>query len=759
MLRLIRRSAEWAATLLLLATSALGESTESAPPSVRVVVTLVSAQEGALAGEGFVVFRGAVSTSPVVLPTKLPEGAAAELPPGSQWTLLADFPGYFAEATVLRVPEEATKTPIEVRVELHPAGVLTGKFTVQDRQALPEGLEARFEPARDGSRKRPGLPAGRATCAVGKDGEWRCGVPAGRFDVALHPRGFVPHYLWNVAIGAGETSSLGTRKLVRGASISGWVTREDGAPAETCRVRLEQASAPGRPNDPVLEFLRSVASETSCQKKGFFQFSGVAPGSYALVAQDGEAQAQMSPVEVWPGAESKLTTPIELLRPVVFELAISPPLDWVGRPWRVEARRAIEYRNGWEEPSFRTEASPEGKVRLPGRPPGRFRISVYDGLGNTIFSNSHVSLTDPTQPYPIDLDLLWIEGRVRLGDEPVAGKLVFGARSGAASISMNADEDGRFEGPLPESGQWRVDIQATEPRLKASAKVEVKPKDGRASVEIDLPDTKVYGRVVDPSGAPAPGSMVALSSTISTLETQADEKGEFEIRAFPEGTLEIFAEGTGDGREASDAYMFQAAEGVPHGPVTLALRRNEVLRGKVLGTTGPVVGASVSVWPTEGGDGSVSVARSGVDGAFEVKVPESTQRLRVVLSPPSGALKSFDVNVSPEAELLLQVETEGGDLSVDVGEDTSLDNRILAVWQGDVGIPLGLLIRWAEGHGVRFWQEGRVRIPQLAPGSYTVCLGEVAVVDPREIEEWKKARATCASGYLGPAAVLDLRLR
>lgn len=83
----------------------------------------------------------------------------------------------------------------------------------------------------------------------------------------------------------------------------------------------------------------------------------------------------------------------------------------------------------------------------------------------------------------------------------------------------------------------------------------------------------------------------------------------------------------------------------------------------------------------------------------------------------------------------------------------------LAVWQGDIGIPLSTFIRWAEGHGVRFLEEGKVRIPQLAPGYYTVCFGTPAVVDPRDIEEWKKSRANCASGYLAAASTLDLRLR
>lgn len=728
--------------------------------TARVGVTLSSAAGAPLAGEGFVVFKGAASADPVIVPTKLPEHAAAELPLGSQWVLIADFPGYFAAASILQVPSEAQAGPVAVNVALRPAGTLTGRFVVGEKEKLPAGLEARFEPTRDPGPNKQDLPAGLATCAVSEKGDWRCRLPAGRLDIALHPKGFVPHYLWNSAVTAGETTEIGTRKLVRGSSVAGWVTREDGTPAEKCRVRLEPASAPGSPKDPVLEFLRSAASEAQCQQKGFFQFSAVAAGSYALVAQEGEAKSRMPYLEVWDGAESRITVPIQLRRPVDFEVTLDPPADWLGRLWRVEARRAIEYRSGWEEPSFRAEASPEGRVRIPRQSPGRFWITVYDGLGNAIFSDSHVDLNDPAQPYPITLDLLWIEGQARLGDEPIAGRLVFSGQSGAASIAMTTNEDGRFEGPLPKPGDWRVDVAASEPRLRTSVKVEVKPKGDRAFVAIELPDTRVYGRVVDPAGAPAPGVAVNLSSPISTLEMTADQKGEFEFRAFPEGALEISAaraDGQGS-REISDSYMFQASEDSPHGPVVLTLRRTQMLRGRVLAATGPVIGATVSAWPVEGGDGIVSTVRSRLDGNFEIKVPEGTQAVQVVVSPPGGALKAYEVAVSNGAELLFQVEPQGGELVVDLGSEDLSRRGLLTVWQGNVGIPVSTLVRWTEGHGARFLDRGQVRVPQLAPGSYTVCVGAAAVIDPREIEEWKKSRATCASGYLAAASELGLRL-
>jgi hypothetical protein len=736
---------------------AAGPSVEAAP-TARIHVTLSSPPGVPLAGEGFVVFRGTASGTLVVLPTKLPGSAATELPLGSQWTLITDFPGYFAANSIFQVPAELVSSPLETSIVLRPAGTLTGKFLVGERENFPAGLEARFEPTREGPPKKQDVPPGLATCAVSKEWDWRCRVPAGQLDIAFHPKGFVPHYLWNVAVPAGETSALGSSKLVRGASVAGWVTKEDGTPSEKCRVRLEPASAPGPPSDPALEFLRSVASEAPCQKKGFFQFSAVAAGAYALVAEEGDAQARISPVEVWDGAESRISTPIALRRPVDFEVTLTPPVDWLGRPWRFEARRAIERRSGWEHPSVRAEASLDGRVKIPKQPPGRFWISVYDALGNTVFSDSHVELTESGQSYPIHLDLLFVEGKVQLGDEPVAGRLVFSGQSGAAAISMLADEEGHFEGPLPKAGDWIVEVQATEPPFRANAEVNVKPKGDRALV-IDLPDTKVYGRVVDPAAAPVPGAIVSLSSALGSLQTVADKKGEFEFRAFPEDTLTLSAERSAEhgNREVSDSYLFEGSEAIPHGPVVLTLRRNQTLRGKVLGATGPVVGAGLGVWPVEGGNGAVSAVRSQIDGAFEVQVPEGTPAVTVVVSPPVGALKAYQVAVS-QSELLLQVEPQGGELVLDLGKEEALEGRILAVWQGDIGIPIGTLIRWTEGHGARFMDRGRVRIPQLAPGYYTACLGAPAMIDPAAIEEWKKGRANCASGYLAGASTLDLRL-
>jgi hypothetical protein len=741
------------------------EQTSSSPPTpatAPVHVTLVPAAGVELKGEGSVVFRAASAVKPVVIPTKLPGSASADLPLGSQWTLLADFPGYFAASSVVTVPRAAPGARVSFQMTLRAAGTLTGKLLVDGREKLPDGLEARFEPTREGPPKKQGdLPAGVATCAVGPSGEWRCRVPAGRLDLALHPRGFVPAYLWNLNLAAGEIKTLEPLKLLRGSSVAGWITRNDGAPAEKCKVHLEPVAAPGRANDPVQEFLRSVASEAACQKRGFFQFIGVQPGSYTVVAEEDGASAKMSPVNVFAGAESRIGVPIVLKRPVDFEVELSPPTDWLGRPWRFEAHRANDYRAGWEEPSYRAVATPEGKVRIPHQSPGRFWLTVYDQLGNAVFSDPHVDFADPGKPFPIAIDLLWLKGRLRLGSEPVMARLFFGGRNGATSIEMSSDKEGKFEGPLPKPGSWRVDIESPELRIKTSATVDVKPKGDTASVVIDLPDTKVYGRVVDPAGKPAPRAEVTLSSAASTLVHEADDKGEFELRAFPKGASEISAARApafGE-REVSEAYRLETSGESPYGPVVLTLRRNRTLHGRVIAPTGPVVGASVSAWSTLGSDGIATSVRSGLDGGFELKVPVGTETLQAIVSPPGGALKAYELNVAAsDAEIVFQVEPVGGEILVDMGKKDPSDGRLLTLWQEDVGIPVGTLVRWTEGHGTRFLQGSQIHLPEMAAGNYTVCLGTSEVVAPTELDAWKR-KASCASGYLTSASTLNLSLR
>jgi len=91
----------------------------------------------------------------------------------------------------------------------------------------------------------PAIPEDQVDCTLIQT-RWLCHLPAGVLDVELRARSFVPIYLWNVAIPAGQEVDLGARALRSGASVAGFVQRPDGGPAPT-DSRVHLTSHDGRP--------------------------------------------------------------------------------------------------------------------------------------------------------------------------------------------------------------------------------------------------------------------------------------------------------------------------------------------------------------------------------------------------------------------------------------------------------------------------------------------------------------------------------
>ena len=68
---------------------------------------------------------------------------------------------------------------------------------------------------------------------------------------------------------------------------------------------------------------------------------------------------------------------------------------------------------------------------------------------------------------------------------------------------MESDDEGRFHGILPREGPWKIEVQAAEPAFSTSARAEVDAgRSGKATLDIRLPDTRIFGRVVDEQGKP-----------------------------------------------------------------------------------------------------------------------------------------------------------------------------------------------------------------------------------------------------------------
>jgi hypothetical protein len=154
-----------------------------------------------------------------------------------------------------------------------------------------------------------------------------------RSRLRLKGEGLVPLYGWGVQIepDPGPARDLGTLQLRRGSSVSGWVTTEAVLPPKVGgRVELTPERSGRREGG---DRAAVMTLDTRSNEPGFFQFEGVAPGSYVVrLAVPDYAPARRAPVVVHEGMESELLEPLVLARPATLAVlgAIGGFITWLG---------------------------------------------------------------------------------------------------------------------------------------------------------------------------------------------------------------------------------------------------------------------------------------------------------------------------------------------------------------------------------------------------------------------------------------------
>lgn len=699
-----------------------------------------------------------------VLTLKARVGApvTAELPCSSQWEATADFPDVWGPR--VKVTAGSAGTTVASSIALWPLGKIAGSTKVLEKdQHQPKMLSVTTLAARTTAQRE--VPKGFLECPIDTQGKWLCPpVPAATFDFVLSAEGFIPQYRWGLKVVAGKTADLGTVELKRGASVAGWVEVEQGPIDPACRARLTPLMGAGA-GAKIADKVRSTTTEVPVRKDGFFQFVGVAPGNYSLEAsQPGFAVARISPVQVSPRTETFVRQPVTLKRPLQMELAIAPALDWLGHPWKVLVFRDAYASSGFDADAIFNGASNEqGLVAIRGQAPGRFRVSVADSLNNQLFSQE-LEITGPEDAHhTIDLNLLTIRGTVELGKEPLAATLWFGGRYGSTAIKMESDRDGKFHGILPRAGWWRIEISATDPKFETRAKTKVEADSlARARVDISLPATRVYGKVVDERGMPAPSSTVGLSTDDNSMESSSDDTGTFEFRGLSPGMAYAAASrSSAQGDSTSDRLSLLIRDGEDVGPLELRLHKNKKISGTVQSARGPVPGAGIYVLPLLPTVMFGDSVRADLDGGFTAQVPAATVTADVIVSAPGFALKAFPASVG-EAAQSLTVGEGGGNLELlfpEKPKDAEKDEVSLWIFQDGLPLPPNVLYQWARGQGYTIAAQGKKLVfPALASGEYRVCLAAQALLVPWQASGFAAPLAKCVSGELPTGGTLKLDL-
>lgn len=717
------------------------------PPTAELTLELrLPGDTATLSPSAQIRLRRASGTAPDrVLPLPNLHPQRVEVEPDTTWEVVLEAPGLWAPREVVTVGAASTSSRLALRV--WPAVPLKGVARLAEAGGeLPERLACRVEIG-------GGSHRGTVECPVTSGGRFECQLPAEEVDLRLSATGYVPHYRWGLRLDGEEAVALGTLTLEPGASISGSL-EAPGIDPSTVALSLVPAVADGGGSPAAVYKLAGTRVTGAANARGFFQLTGVAAGVYLLEAKHPQfATARLEPFTVPPRAEVVLSEPIRLRPPLDLTLTVDPPVDGSGQPWRVVIHRAFDtaaYRREkavYDGPTMRGEP-----LVIPDQAPGRFSVSIFRNDRTTLHSETFSVTSEADADWAVTLDLLEIEGEVFLGAEPLEAALYFGGPKGASRLRFDSDEEGRFTGIVPGPGSWDVLVEAAVPPVRHLTRVEVEDAgSSRRQLRIEIPDTMLFGRVVDEAEKAAGPAVILVDSAAGSFDFPTDEQGEFEIRGIEEGSLALFARaGSARGEETSEPVSTLLTEDRPSGPVVLRLRRLVPLRGQVFSLDGPVAGAAVLLLPPPGTFGFGQNARTDVDGSFSMEVPASVERFHVLVSPPGHALKTFEIDTGYGDMVALRVPRESGVVEITMPmEQTAFRQQglHLRVQQNGVILPMGVLYPWAISHGGQVGDQPQLTLPALAPGHYRVCTSSGA------------ASEHCAAGYLDGHGSLRLDLR
>ncbi|MEM7481731.1 MAG: carboxypeptidase-like regulatory domain-containing protein [Acidobacteriota bacterium] len=659
------------------------------------------------------------------VPGKVPGSVVLHLKPGKLWTLGALGEGLWSGSPVVFVPPEGT----EATLRLWPTGRVVGALQAAKGEEVPSSLWIRIRPeARREAKGEYDGPAGSVECPVQEE-RFACDLPAGRHDVRLASRPFVAHYRFGLEVAPERETTVGTLALVRGGSLVGWVEHEGDGSGKPASVRLVPQSAVP-PIGPAGERMAQLTMHEEVSEKGFFQFEGVSPGHYDVIAeQEGFAPARALGVAVMRDQEAELPAPLVLepVRPV--DVVLDPPVDPWGKPWSVSVEDLNSVPRTLEELA-RDAASEEGRVSFAlGRGSYLLRVETRQGDG---WHEAPFEVSGEAVTLAVALQVVRVAGTVRLGGEPLEARVVFGGRYHAESVVLGSDgETGEYRGVLPRAGAWSVEILAVEPPVERSFRdvlVEDNGGDGVAEIDFELPATWLAGEVVDERGSPIDRFSIEVASLEEAGETVRrmveSPEGQFEIFGLPEGQAQVRAEAREGTSNRADVSL---SEKVDPPFLRLVIQEVQEIQGRVVDAQGRgVPGAAVFLRGLRSLASFVPRTRTEADGTFAARVPRDETVVMVTVQAPGFALEMFRSPVSEKEQLVVSLDRRGGAMEVrfldaDDLAERELPGQGLFLLHRGAYLGFGALQSWRGVAGGGAAEPSRERIPSLEPGLYHLC--------------------------------------
>jgi hypothetical protein len=280
--------------------------------------------------------------------------------------------------------------------------------------------------------------------------------------------------------------------------------------------------------------------------------------------------------------------------------------------------------------------------------------------------------------------------------------------------AAETSSSGRFE--LTDLAPGRFRLTALIAGFLPEARSGLLLKEGEAMDSVDLVLGRgaiLEGQISTPDGAPAAGAkVIVLQDGVAGLagrpEARADADGRYEIGGLAEGEREVLAELDG----------FQPARGpvrIQEGTNRLDLRLAEgfEVSGRVAGSEGPIVGASVRLLPQRDGAAAPLPGSTGPDGAFRFpSVGEGSYQIEVEKPGYTLASAAPEVQIASAPVTGLEVKLERG--GAVAGRVLGLGFQELA----QVRIVATAPDRTGQMGTVDY--QGRYRVEGLPPGEWKV---------------------------------------
>ncbi|MDF1836817.1 MAG: carboxypeptidase regulatory-like domain-containing protein [Planctomycetota bacterium] len=361
-----------------------------------------------------------------------------------------------------------------------------------------------------------------------------------------------------------------------------------------------------------------------------------------------------------------------------------------------------------------------------------------------------------------------ISGRVTRGGAPVTQGFVSFSANGKSLLDTLAlaeiKGDGQYETTLDGEGRYRVTVQITGGNMLEQTTTEfVRDIAQVEKVELDLqlPEGRISGIVLDPQGKPAPRARLSVQASGPTptdtmlggsfVERQTDDNGEFEVSGLTEGTYTVFAggaapfglgtnEGPSYGRVSSAPIRLRENQSVEN--LRLRLETPGSIQCRVIDEAGiPVDGASIFVRDSGGRPiESFSLATTQATGQCTYRglapgnytVSARSSDLASVESAPITVKEGeiSDITLTARAGTTLRLLFKNPD-----GDPTPASLQVLNEQDLDMVRMFGAA-DMALLYSKEPFLESERRIGPLPPGRYRI----IAIIDGKTVEKSMRLR-------------------